>query len=73
MTDQRERREGGRGGQKWQKGFKDEVHESVFENLNNFLMVCLIILTTNTETLYHFFSDKIMVAAIAVDERMIFS
>ena len=38
-------------------------------------MMCLIILTTNTETLYHFFSDKIMhmVAAIAVDERMIFS
>ena len=36
-------------------------------------MMCLIILTTNTEPLYHFFSDKIMVAAIAVDERMIFS
>ena len=36
-------------------------------------MMCLIILTTNIETLYHFFSDKIMVAAIAVDKRMIFS
>ena len=36
-------------------------------------MMCLIILTTNIETLYHFFPDKIMVAAIAVDERMIFS
>ena len=36
-------------------------------------MMYLIILTTNTETLYHFFSDKIMVAAIAGDERMIFS
>ena len=36
-------------------------------------MTCLIILTTNTETLYNFFSDKIVVAAIAVDERMIFN
>ena len=36
-------------------------------------MMCLIILATNTETLYHFFSDKIIFAAIAVDERMIFS
>ena len=36
-------------------------------------MMCLIILPANTETLYHFLSDKIMVAAIAVDERMIFS
>ena len=36
-------------------------------------MMCLIILTTNTETLYHFSSDKIMVAAIAVNERMIFN
>ena len=32
---------GGRGGQKWQKGFKDEVHESVSENLNNYLALKL--------------------------------
>ena len=33
---ERVERGGGRGGLKWQKGFKDEVYESVSENLNNY-------------------------------------